>query len=274
MRKALFIALAAAGIAGAATVQQATAQPPRPAAGSPEAAGFVQLFVSPAGEPYRARVGEAYPSALWFKQADLNHDGVITREEFREDHAGFFSAIDYDDAGVIDGTKIAFYERKVLPDVYLAQISAAAPRRAPGRADIALAAYDPQADGARLIRVQLINQAGPNIVGGNANPDYKNTYSIPGANGPMEGLGARRPEKRQLIGAAYYGLLGEAEPIRAADTDLDGRVTKAEFLAAADRRFKQLDKRHDGKLTLDELPLTPAQIDLEKRGVSAMRATR
>ena len=27
-------------------------------------------------------------------------------------------------------------------------------------------------------------------------------------------------------------------------------MTKAEFLAAADRRFKALDKRHDNKLTL------------------------
>ena len=50
----------------------------------------------------------------------------------------------------------------------------------------------------------------------------------------------------------------------AADTDLDGRITKAEFMAAAERRFKLLDKRGDGKLTLDELPMTPSQAELAK----------
>ena len=68
------------------------------------------------------------------------------------------------------------------------------------------------------------------------------------------------------MGAAAYGLLAEPEPVRAADTNLDGRVTKAEFLAAADRRFKRLDKRGDGKLTLDELPMTAWQAAMGKRG--------
>jgi len=34
---------------------------------------------------------------------------------------------------------------------------------------------------------------------------------------------------------------------------------------AADRRFKLLDKRKDGKLTLDELPMTAAQAESAKR---------
>ena len=50
-----------------------------PAPGTPEAAGFTQLFISPCGEPYRGRPGEPYPVVLWFKQADANHDGVIDR---------------------------------------------------------------------------------------------------------------------------------------------------------------------------------------------------
>jgi hypothetical protein len=60
-------------------------------------------------------------------------------------------------------------------------------------------------------------------------------------------------------------LLAEAEPVRAADTNLDGRVSKAEFLAAADRRFKILDKLKDGKLTLEELPMTVSQAAQAKR---------
>src|ERR1700749_344282 len=101
MRSALTITLAAAGLIACAAVDQTLAQP-RP--NTPQAAGFTQLFISPAGEPYRGRPGEPYPVALWFKQADANHDGVITQEELRADHAGFFSALDYDDAGYLDGT--------------------------------------------------------------------------------------------------------------------------------------------------------------------------
>jgi Ca2+-binding EF-hand superfamily protein len=74
-----------------------------------------------------------------------------------------------------------------------------------------------------------------------------------------------------MEGAAAYTLLREAEPLMAADTDLDGRITKEEFLAAADRRFARLDKRGDGKLTLDELPRTVAQVELEDRARRAKR---
>ena len=70
---------------------------------------------------------------------------------------------------------------------------------------------------------------------------------------------ASRRAPREMLGAAAYGLLAEVEPIRAADADLNGRVTKPEFLAAADRRFARLDKNGDGKLELMELPKTAVQ---------------
>lgn len=70
---------------------------------------------------------------------------------------------------------------------------------------------------------------------------------------------AARRAPREMVGAAAYGLLAEAEPIRAADSDLNGRVTKPEFLEAADRRFARLDKNGDGRLELAELPKTAVQ---------------
>ena len=204
--------------------------------GTPEAAGFTQLFISPCGEPYRGRPGDPYPIVLWFKQADLNHDGKIDLTEFRADHAGFFDALDSDGNGVIESAEISFYENRFLPDVYRRQQE--------------LGALAPPA---KLILVQGLGAYGqdPNLG--------------EGAQGPPPSLGAQRKAPIQYVGAAAYGLLAEPEPLTAADANLDGRITKAEFLAAADRRFKQLDRRGDGELTLDELPMTAAQAAAARR---------
>ena len=117
MRRQLGVLTLALGLAGL-TAQPGATQPT--AANGPAAAGFTQLFISPCGEPYRGRSGEPYPVALWFKQADLNHDGVIDRAEFRADHAGFFEALDADGNGYLDATEQAFYEKRVVaPDVFV-----------------------------------------------------------------------------------------------------------------------------------------------------------
>ena len=251
MRRRLGVLTIVLGLAGM-TPQAGLAQ--TGALRGPAAAGFTQLFISPCGEPYRGRPGEPYPVVLWFKQADLNHDGVVDRAEFRADHAGFFDSIDGDGNGVLDGPEVAFYEQRVVPDIL-----------GPDRLSLLARPGPERQDGAELILAQF----GPlqqTPEGSHPGDDSGHGYGLGGARGPNDDLGARRRQPRELLGAAAYGLLAEAEPVAAADTDLDGRVTKAEFLAAADRRFKRLDKRGDGKLTLDELPMTASQAALAKRG--------
>jgi len=54
-------------------------------------------------------------------------------------------------------------------------------------------------------------------------------------------------------GAARFSLLNEPEPIGAADADVDGKVTLAEWMAATDRRFAKLDHDKTGRLTRDSL---------------------
>src|SRR6266481_2287425 len=103
----------AVGFAGVAVQPSDAQQGPA----GPAAAGFTQLFISPCGEPYRGRPGDPYPVALWFKTADLNHDGVIDRAEFRADHAGFFDSLDANGDGYLDGPEIAVYENRVVPDI-------------------------------------------------------------------------------------------------------------------------------------------------------------
>ena len=254
---------AVVGLAGGLTgltAQHSAAQATLPVRPGPEAFGFTQLFISPCGEPYRGKRGDPYPVALWFKQADLNHDGVIDKAEFLADHAGFFDALDSDGDGVLDGPEIAFYENQVVPDVLgPGHVTLLVPPR--GGRDPGARALAALGDGeGELIHVQL-GQGTANIPGTHPGDSYS-----PGdlAKGPGEDLGARRPPKKEYVGTAKYNFFGETEPVRAADTNLNGRVTKAEFLAAAERRFRLLDKRHDGKITMDELPLTAAQIELAK----------
>jgi hypothetical protein len=247
MRRRLGLLALALGLAEAA-VAPAFAQTDS----GPAAAGFTQLFVSPCGEPYRGRPGDPYPVGLWFKTADMNHDGVIDREEFRADHAGFFDALDADENGMLEGPELAFYESRVVPDV-LGPGSISLLTRPQGA---------PRRDGAQLILAQG-GAFAQTPEGGH--PGEPRGYNPGSAKGVPNDLGARQPRRRELLGAAAYGLLAEAEPVRAADTNLDGRISKAEFRAAADRRFKLLDKREDGKLTLDELPPTAWQVAEGKR---------
>lgn len=66
-------------------------------------------------------------------------------------------------------------------------------------------------------------------------------------------------------GGAWYGLLGEPEPVAAADTNFDGVITYPEFMQATDERWKLLDPNKKGYITLDGLPQTPVQAKLDRQ---------
>lgn len=61
----------------------------------------------------------------------------------------------------------------------------------------------------------------------------------------------------RLEGAARWSLLNIPQPVRAADADLDWKVTAKEWAKAAAQRFDLLDKDKTGKLTFDGLPPLP-----------------
>jgi len=182
-----------------------------------------QLFISPSGEPFRARPGDPYPVAAWFDRANKAHDGKLTRAEFVADAEAFFAKLDTNHDGVIDGFENQDYEQKIAPEI-LPHV---------GRLNAVDAGYGPDAPG-------IGREAGtPHRRGG--------------------GGGGRRSSGQVYEGAAPYSLINEPQPVMGADADFDQRITLAEFRKAANERFDLLDKTHQGYLTLTGLPKTPIQ---------------
>lgn len=193
------------------------------------------VFISPAGKPYRAGRDEPYAVGLWFAAADADHDGKLTPEEFRKDAEAFFHELDTNHDGIVDGFEVQAYEQKVAPEILPSVEGLAAGE-----------GMDLSLGHGRGGRRQ--GEDGPEIGGSRA--------ARPNGEAPASD---RRPQ-----GAGVYGLLNEPEPVAATDTQFDARITVKEFLAAADRRFAALDAKHQGYLVLSELPTTPAQDFMER----------
>ena len=75
------------------------------------------LFISPAGEPFRAQSGEAYPLPKWFAGADSDHDGGLTPTEFEQDSQRFFDVLDTNHDGKINNVETVAYETNVAPEI-------------------------------------------------------------------------------------------------------------------------------------------------------------
>lgn len=194
-------------------------EPPPPPGPPPQ-----QIFISPAGEPFRAEFDQPYPVAAWFSRADADHDGVLTPAEFTADALVFFDRLDIDKNRVVDGFENADYERDIAPEI------------------TGIAANRPRADytGARGIGIPQGR--------------VERMMSMPSMLRPRG-----KPMVAPRQGAAQFSLINEPHPVRGADADLDQKVSRAEAEAAARRRFAFLDQDNDGKLALADLPPTPAQ---------------
>lgn len=114
MRRILLI-LAAAAVALPAYAQQTlpvrpgvAAEPPDPPEG---------LFISPAGEPFRARPGQPYPLPTWFNRADADQNGSLTFTEFEKDALAFFDVVDMNKDGRITGVESQYYESRIAPEI-------------------------------------------------------------------------------------------------------------------------------------------------------------
>lgn len=215
---------AAAGLAASAVIAA-----PLPALSSPA------LFLSPAGKPFRSNAGEPYPVAVWFTEADANKDGKLDKAELRADAAAWFTQLDRDKNGIIEGQEISFYENRVVPEMLANQ-------------QYGLLAPGFSANGGLIVRAQYGGAGGSGL----------DDVPVVDADQDTNGKSKKKAEVN-LQGCAPYNFLREPEPLTASDGDFNHRITKDEFAAASDRRFKLLDKDADGFLTLDTLPTTAFQ---------------
>lgn len=211
----LFFAVIAAIAASAA---QADDEPPITVTGRPWAP-----FISPMGEPFRARSAGDDPFVRWFHQADRDRDGMLTADEMEGDAARFFATLDSNHDSNIDPEELAVYESDIAPEV---QVNSRWKRAAQPVAGAKPAENRDRGDRKRW-------RADKNIDG----------YQING-----------------LQGAARYGLLNLPQPVAGADADFNRATTLDEFRRAAVQRFQLLDRKRTGRLTLPELePLLPTR---------------
>jgi hypothetical protein len=188
-------------------------------------------FISPMGEPFRARTVQDDTLAMWFYQADRNRDGVLTPEEMQADADRFFATLDSDRDGEIGPEELINYEWKIAPDV---QVNSRV-KRAPGEV-----ARNPQ----------LSRKEGEH-------GEYD--FDRPRIRTTVYGL----------QGGARYALLNSPEPVAAADADFDRAITRGEFRQAAAARFQLLDRARQGRLSLQQLEA--ARIALRAPGDDADR---
>src|SRR5438309_1150898 len=115
---ALPLVLIAAAAAAAQSVQDSAPGARSPSAGRQFAGQRMgRAFMSPMGEPFFGRAAGEDGLAVWFEQADRNHDGSISADEMAADADRFFKTLDTNHDGEIDPDEIAHYENVIAPEV-------------------------------------------------------------------------------------------------------------------------------------------------------------
>jgi len=184
------------------------------------------LFVSPFGEVFTGAPGGAWPVEAWFRGADANSDGALVYEEFAADGRRWFDRLDADRDGRLGQTELWAYEASLR---------------------------------------ELGGGMGPGGPGGGRGPGDRPAGQTLGLAPPQSGGGSNIRRQGGPRGPRGYGIVAEAgffnlpQPVKAADVNVDQRITAEEWTAATQRWFQALDTDRDGRLTLAGLPKTPLQ---------------
>ncbi len=152
---------------------------------------------------------------IWFHRVDTNHDGKIDHAEFVADAEHWFQVVDADHNGFAEPAETAAIHAKLMPW------------------DQAKEERDREEEEAMLLEQQQSAEDA-----------------------------ARERQRRDRLGypsdknaspRRQPGVSIDLDPVMAADSNLDNRVSKDEFMAMADRHFDGLDVNHDLYLSQDEV---------------------
>ena len=202
-------------------------------------ASWPNVFISPFGQPFRAKDGAPYPVVDWFKQADKNADGKLDHAEFLADAAFFFDELDVNKDGVLGPLEVQRYERRIAPEILGFRVKTS------------------QNEGQRLAglyggRLWLAQggPAGQGVMG-----------ALPPDAGPDPSEGPKIPHSidESRNGASPFSFFDQPEPVTAADMEFNGYIKKKNFLKLAGVHFQSLDPKERGYLVLAELPQTHVQ---------------
>ena len=173
------------------------------------------VYLSLMGEPFRTNAAGEDPFDQWFKLADRDDDGFISRLELQQDAQAFFAALDANGDKIIDADEMVAYERD-----------------APSRTRVAGGEF-----AERSSRRPTPTSSAPVPKG--------QVALVTGSSAPSA--------TRVHPGGGRSNITDVAQPVAMADLNLDRRVTVDEFNKAAARRFTNYDTDQDNKLSRKEL---------------------
>jgi hypothetical protein len=225
-----------------------------------------RLFISPAGEPFRAPIDAAYPLATWFAGADHNHDGKLDLTELTWDFDRFFDSLDTDHDGTLRAAEIERYERMV-PELHSGFAAGGAFGGGGGRGKGGGGHRRGGGGGhGGGMGGGMGGTGGGGFGGVGGAGGYHGDDAAIGADAAQDGQEApssdeNHPQPAYVPngGATRYELIAIPEPVSAMDTDLSGTVTRLELHRAAARRFAILDQKQRGYVMLADLPEPDAE---------------
>ncbi|MDB5708631.1 MAG: EF-hand protein [Sphingomonas bacterium] len=222
-----------------------------------------RLFISPAGEPFRAPVDAPYPLATWFAGADHNHDGKIDLTEMTWDFDRFFDSLDTDHDGTLRNDEIERYERMV-PELHSGFAGGGGFGGGGGRGKGGGGHHRGGGGGGH--GGGGMGGTGGGFGGGGGAGGYHGDDAGVAAGAAQDGQEEQSSEENHAPpayvptgSATRYELISIPEPVSAMDTDLSGTVTRLELHRAAARRFAILDVKQRGFLMLTDLPEPDAE---------------
>jgi hypothetical protein len=174
-----------------------------------------KVYMSLMGEPFWTNDAGEAPFDQWWKLADEDGDGAISRREFRTDAEAFFASLDTTHDKIIDADEMAVYEQS-----------------APGRTRAAGGGAE-QASSSR--------------------PKPKSSAPVEEGQVAIVSSGNVPSATRIHPGGGAIDFSSVPQPVAMADRNIDRRVTLDEFIDTADRRFANYDVDQDGRLSRKEL---------------------